>query len=211
MALTTAEVAAELARHDELRFHAPEHLDAYLRQLHTWRVVERNEQHRVDYASLEEYYRGRVTWDLTDAAVQVSRFLETFTPDGDRPGLLGPERLCHVHGELAALAELVDDPAPAAGRAPQAFTNLGAAVDALRAGVMAFMATLQAARSAAARSTRRLRRLPQRRHRASRGLPRRPAALLAAPRRACSAHDGCWVSQDAPPSELAAQGEVLTP
>lgn len=27
MALTTAEVAAELARHDELRFHAPEHLD----------------------------------------------------------------------------------------------------------------------------------------------------------------------------------------
>jgi uncharacterized protein (TIGR02677 family) len=148
MALTTAEVAAELARHDELRFHASEHLDAYLRQLHTWRVVERNEQHGVDYASLEEYYRGRVTWDLTDAAVQVSRFLETFTPDGDRPGSLGPERLRHVHGELAALAELLDDPAPAAGRALQAFTNLGAAVDALRAGVMAFMATLQAARSA---------------------------------------------------------------
>jgi uncharacterized protein (TIGR02677 family) len=148
MALTTAEVAAELARHDELRFHAPEHLDAYLRQLHAWRVVERNEQRGVDYASLEEYYRGRVTWDLTDAAVQVSRFLETFTPDGDRPGSLGPERLRHVHGELAALAEVLDDPAPAAGRALQAFTNLGAAVDALRAGVMAFMATLQAARSA---------------------------------------------------------------
>ena len=148
MALTTSEVAAELARYEELRFHAAEHLDAYLRQLHTWRVVERNEQRGVDYASLEEYYRGRVTWDLTDAAVQVSRFLETFTPDGDRPGSLGPERLRHVHGELAALAELLDDPAPAAGRALQAFTNLGAAVDALRAGVMAFMATLQAARSA---------------------------------------------------------------
>ena len=57
MALTTSEVAAELARYEELRFHAAEHLDAYLRQLHTWRVVERNEQRGVDYASLEEYYR----------------------------------------------------------------------------------------------------------------------------------------------------------
>jgi uncharacterized protein (TIGR02677 family) len=148
MALTTAEVAAELADHDALRFHALEHLDAYLRQLHLWRVVDRNEQRGVDYTSLEEYYRGRVTWDLTDAAVQVSRFLETFTPAGDRPGSLGPERLRHVHGELAALVALLDVPAPAAGRALQAFTNLGAAVDALRAGVMAFMATLQAARSA---------------------------------------------------------------
>jgi hypothetical protein len=61
MALTTAEVAAERARRDNVRFHAPEHLDAYLRQLHAWRIVERNEQHGVDYASLEEYYRGRLT------------------------------------------------------------------------------------------------------------------------------------------------------
>jgi hypothetical protein len=37
MALTTAEVAAELARHDEVRFQAPEHVDAHLRQLHAWR------------------------------------------------------------------------------------------------------------------------------------------------------------------------------
>jgi uncharacterized protein (TIGR02677 family) len=147
MALTTSQVADELARRD-VRFHALEHLDAYLTQLHRWRVVERDEQHAVEYASLEEYYRGRVTWDLTDAAVQVSRFLETFTPDGDRPGSLGPERLRHVHEELAALAHLLHAAEPSPGRALQAFTNLGAAVDALRAGVMAFMATLQAARTA---------------------------------------------------------------
>lgn len=163
MALTSAQVAEELERREGVRFHALEHLDAYLGQLHRWRVVERAEQHAVEYSSLEEYYRGRVTWDLTDAAAQVSRFLETFTPDGDRPGSLGPERLRHVHGELAALAELLAEtgmraagacppasvaPDPSAGRALQAFTNLGAAVDALRAGVMAFMSTLQAARSA---------------------------------------------------------------
>jgi uncharacterized protein (TIGR02677 family) len=163
MALTSVQVADELERREGVRFHALEHLDAYLAQLHRWRVVERAEQHAVEYSSLEEYYRGRVTWDLTDAAAQVSRFLETFTPDGDRPGSLGPERLRHVHGELAALAELLAEtgiraardglpdssaPDPSAGRALQAFTNLGAAVDALRAGVMAFMSTLQAARSA---------------------------------------------------------------
>ncbi len=148
MALTSAQVAEELERREGVRFHAVEHLDAYLGQLHRWRVVERAEQHAVEYSSLEEYYRGRVTWDLTDAAAQVSRFLETFTPAGDRPGSLGPERLRHVHGELAALAELLATPDPSAGRALQAFTNLGAAVDALRAGVMAFMSTLQAARSA---------------------------------------------------------------
>ncbi len=148
MALTSAQVADELARREDLRFHALEHLDAYLGQLHRWRVVERAEQHAVEYASLEEYYRGRVTWDLTDAAVQVSRFLETFTPEADRPGSLGPERLRHVHAELAALGDLLDGTDPSPGRALQAFTNLGAAVDALRAGVMAFMATLQAARTA---------------------------------------------------------------
>jgi uncharacterized protein (TIGR02677 family) len=148
MALTTAQVAEDLARRGDARFHALEHLDAYLAQLHRWHVVERDEQHAVEYASLEEYYRGRVTWDLTDAAVQVSRFLETFAPDGDRPGSLGPERLRHVHEELAALANLLETAEPSSGRALQAFTNLGAAVDALRAGVMAFMATLQAARTA---------------------------------------------------------------
>jgi uncharacterized protein (TIGR02677 family) len=148
MALTTAQAADELVRREGVRFHALEHLDVYVAQLHRWRIVERDEQHAVEYASLEEYYRGRVTWDLTDAAVQVSRFLETFTTDGDRPGSLGPERLRHVHGELAALAELLETADPAPGRALQAFTNLGAAVDALRAGVMAFMATLQAARTA---------------------------------------------------------------
>jgi uncharacterized protein (TIGR02677 family) len=148
MALTSAQVAEELERREGVRFHALEHLDAYLGQLHRWRVVERAEQHAVEYSSLEEYYRGRVTWDLTDAAAQVSHFLETFTPDGDRPGSLGPERLRHVHGELAALAALLAASDPSAGRALQAFTNLGAAVDALRAGVMAYMSTLQAARSA---------------------------------------------------------------
>ncbi len=148
MALTSAQVADELQRHEGVRFHAVEHLDAFLGQLHRWRVVERAEQHAVEYSSLEEYYRGRVTWDITDAAAQVSRFLETFTPTGDRPGSLGPERLRHIHGELAALAELLGAADPSAGRALQAFTNLGAAVDALRAGVMSFMGTLQAARSA---------------------------------------------------------------
>lgn len=76
MALTSVQVAAELERREGVRFHAVEHLDAYLRQLYRWRVVERAEQHAVEYSSLEEYYRGRVTWDLTDAAAQVSRFLE---------------------------------------------------------------------------------------------------------------------------------------
>lgn len=148
MALTTAQIATELERRFDLAFEAADHLDAYLAQLHRWRVVERDEQHAIEYTTLEEYYRGRVTWDLTDAAVQVSRFVETFDPAADRPGTLGPERLRHVHAELARLAELPAQADPSPGQALQALTNLGAAVDALRAGVMAFMGTLQAARSA---------------------------------------------------------------
>lgn len=148
MALTTSQVAAELERRIGLAFDGSDQLDAYLSQLHHWRVVDRDEQHAVEYTTLEEYYRGRVTWDLTDAAVQVSRFVETFDPASERPGTLGPERLRHIHAELSALGELLDEPAPGPGRALQALTNLGAAVEALRAGVMAFMATLQAARNA---------------------------------------------------------------
>jgi len=145
MAMTTAEVERALHERFGLRFGGVDELDAHLAQLRQWRLLKRDRSSG-KVGSLEEFYRGRFSWDLTHDGVQIVRFvLEVFQPGGDPPGTLGPERLRNIHHELAALIDDLDSPAPDPGEVQRRLTNLGAAVGALRDGVLAFMSTLASA------------------------------------------------------------------